>query len=79
MIEPIDTEIETPLTINETIAKLQCALRDYIEATYHVSDPILVSQRKKLLEQEGSGSIRSLIWRVPRAIRPVPSSQRYQV
>ena len=53
MIEPIDTEIETPPTINETIAGLQHALRDYIEATYHISDPGLVAQRKAVLEQEG--------------------------
>ncbi|MCA9694663.1 MAG: DEAD/DEAH box helicase, partial [Myxococcales bacterium] len=41
------------LTIGETIQRLHRALRDYIEATYHVSDPILVAQRRGLLEEPG--------------------------
>ena len=41
------------LTIGETIQQLHRALRDYVEATYHVSDPILVAQRKQLLEEPG--------------------------
>src|SRR6266436_5465129 len=40
-----------PLTIGETIEQLHRALRDYIEATYHVSHPALVAQRRDLLEQ----------------------------
>lgn len=39
------------LTIGETIQQLQRALQDYIEATYHVSHPILVAQRRALLEE----------------------------
>src|SRR5260370_33532252 len=42
-----------PLTITETIAELQQALSDYIEATYHVSDLGMVQQRQLLLDTEG--------------------------
>lgn len=41
------------LTIGETIEQLHVALRDYIEATYHVSHPCLVTQRRELLDQLG--------------------------
>jgi ATP-dependent helicase YprA (DUF1998 family) len=41
------------LTIGETIYQLHRALQDYIEATYHVSHPILVEQRRRLLEEPG--------------------------
>lgn len=41
------------MTIGETIQELHTALRDYIEATYHVSNPALVAQRRALLEQLG--------------------------
>ncbi len=41
------------LTIGETIQQLQRALQDYIEATYHVSHPTLVTQRRVLLEEPG--------------------------
>ena len=37
------------LTIGETIQQLHRALRDYIEATYHVSHPTLVAQRRQTL------------------------------
>ena len=37
------------LTIGETIEQLHRALSDYIEATYHVSHPILIGQRSGLL------------------------------
>ena len=40
-------------TIQETIDSLHASLRDYIEATYHISDPALISQRRKLLERIG--------------------------
>lgn len=36
-------------TIGETIAQLHHTLRDYIEATYHISHPCLVEQRRQLL------------------------------
>jgi ATP-dependent helicase YprA (DUF1998 family) len=41
------------LTIGETIEQLHHALRDYVEATYHVSHPKLVAQRRQLLEEPG--------------------------
>ncbi len=41
------------LTIGQTIQELHSALRDYIEATYHISNPTLVAQRRQLLEQLG--------------------------
>ena len=40
-------------TIGDTIEQLRRALRDYIEATYHVSHPILVRQRAHLLDEQG--------------------------
>lgn len=44
--------VEAP-TIAETITKIQAALRDYIEATYHIGHPTLIDQRRVLLEEEG--------------------------
>ena len=41
------------LTIGETIQQLHQAVRDYIEAAYHVSHPSLVKQRRQLLEEPG--------------------------
>jgi hypothetical protein len=41
------------LTIGETVQQLHRALRDYIEATYHVSHPTLVAQRSALLGEPG--------------------------
>ena len=41
------------LTIGETIEQLQHALRDYIEATYHISHPALVARRRRLLDEGG--------------------------
>ena len=41
------------LTIGETVQQLQGSLRDYIEATYHISDPTLVSQRQQILQTPG--------------------------
>ena len=40
-------------TIGETIHELHRALRDYIEATYHVSHPTLIAQRQRLLDELG--------------------------
>lgn len=41
------------LTIGETIDQLHSSLRDYIEATYHISHPKTVAQRRKLLDALG--------------------------
>lgn len=43
----------TSLTIGETIEQLHGALRDYIEATYHISHPTLITQRQQLLDEVG--------------------------
>lgn len=42
------------LTIGETIDEVRRALQDYIEATYHISHPTLVEQRKQLLDEPGA-------------------------
>ena len=41
------------LTIGETVQQLHTSLSDYIEATYHVSHPILVAQRRQILQAPG--------------------------
>ena len=40
-------------TIVETVADIQTALREYIEATYHVGHPTVIKQRDHLLRTEG--------------------------
>ena len=40
-------------TIAETISEIREALREYVEATYHVGHPALVAQRHDLLTEEG--------------------------
>ena len=41
------------LTIQQSIEQLRGALRDYIEATYHISAESLIARRKALLNQPG--------------------------
>lgn len=41
------------LTIGETITQIHHVLADYIEATYHISHPQIIGQRRALLEQVG--------------------------
>lgn len=55
-------------TIHETIEQLHGALKDYIEATYHIGSPALIAQRRKLLETPG------VIHQVPY----IESTPRYQ-
>ncbi|MEX2374326.1 MAG: DEAD/DEAH box helicase [Dehalococcoidia bacterium] len=40
-------------TLNETAERISDALRQYIEATYHIADPSLVAQRRALLRSHG--------------------------
>ncbi len=40
-------------TIGQTISELQEELCNYIEATYHISHPFLIKERKKLLQKPG--------------------------
>jgi ATP-dependent helicase YprA (DUF1998 family) len=54
------------LTIGETIAQLHQSLRDYIEATYHVSHPKLLAQRRALLDEVAVISQRPFIESTPR-------------
>ena len=56
-------------TIAETIAEIQAALRDYIEATYHIGHPTVIQQRRELLEQEG------VLFRAPF----IESTPRYEI
>ncbi|MDL9947325.1 DUF1998 domain-containing protein [Gordonia sp. ABSL11-1] len=42
------------LTIAETISEIRTALRDYIEATYHIGHPSLIRQRQVLLDSLGN-------------------------
>lgn len=42
------------LTIAETIDEIRTALREYIEATYHIGHPSLIRQRQLLLDKEGN-------------------------
>lgn len=40
-------------TIQSTVKELHSSLRDYIEATYHISAPSLIRQRQQLLDRAG--------------------------
>ena len=55
-------------TIQETIGQLHNSLRDYIEATYHISSPALIKQRRELLDRPG------VIHQIPY----IESTPRYQ-
>lgn len=54
------------LTIGETIKQLHEALCAYIEATYHISNPALIAQRRKLLDAEGVIHQRPFLETTPR-------------
>lgn len=41
------------MTIGETASQLHLALKEYIEAAYHVSHPSLVKQRRRILDEPG--------------------------
>ena len=56
-------------TTQESIKQLHRALSDYIEATYHISAPSLIRQRKELLAQPG------IIHQIPY----LESTPRYQM
>lgn len=45
--------LSSALTVGETVRELHRALQDYIEATYHVSHPALVEERRALLASSG--------------------------
>lgn len=62
-------------TISETISDLQESLRDYIEATYHLSDPALVQQRRRILETTGVIHQRPYVESTPRYRTGLPFSK----
>jgi len=53
-------------TVGETVSELHRALRDYIEATYHLSHPLLVAERRDLLKQTGVIAQRPFFESTPR-------------
>jgi ATP-dependent helicase YprA (DUF1998 family) len=55
-------------TINETIQELHIALREYIEAAYHISDPAMVKQRRELLDELGVIHQRPFLESTPRYV-----------
>jgi len=55
-------------TIHETIEELHRSLKDYIEATYHITDAPLIEFRRQLLDQTG------VIFQIPY----IESTPRYQ-
>ena len=56
------------LTIQESIEQLRRTLCDYIEATYHISAPSLIRQRKELLDRPGAISQIPYIESTPRYV-----------
>jgi Lhr-like helicase len=58
--------LEHNMTIGETIAELHRSLRDYVEATYHISHPTLVALRRALLDQPEVISQRPYLETTPR-------------
>ncbi|AYR22306.1 DEAD/DEAH box helicase [Herbaspirillum rubrisubalbicans] len=40
-------------TIHEAVSELHKSLVQYVEATYHISDPVLISQRNSILNKPG--------------------------
>src|SRR5438105_15750211 len=61
-------------TIQQTIDELRDALTEYIEATYHIGDPIMVRQRRGLLEEAGGIFQRPYLESTPRYV----SGERYE-
>jgi len=55
-------------TINETIDELKRSLREYVEATYHISEARLVAQRRALLETIGVIHQRPFLESTPRYV-----------
>src|SRR5690349_19071205 len=57
---------DSALTVGQTVQRLHQALQDYIEATYHVSHPALVAERRELLSSTGVISQRPFFESTPR-------------
>ncbi len=56
------------LTIGQTTAQLHEALRNYIEATYHISNPAIIEQRRRILDQIGVIHQRPYLESTPRYV-----------
>ena len=69
------TASSTPPTIGETIQELREALQDYIEAAYHLSNPGLVAQRRRILKQPGIIHQRPYLESTPRYEHAKPFSE----
>ena len=54
------------LTIGETTEEIRTALKDYIEAAYHISHPTVVTQRRQLLDNPGVISQEPFLESTPR-------------
>lgn len=63
---------ENALTIGQTVEELRKALREYIEATYHVSHRQIVQQRRALLERPGVISQEAFLESTPRYVAGEP-------
>lgn len=55
-------------TITESISELHAALCDYIEATYHISNPKLIDQRRELFNTIGIISQRAFLESTPKYV-----------
>ncbi len=64
-----------PETISDTIKQLQAALRDYIEATYHLSDAVLVQQRQQILNTPGVIHQQPYVESTPKYDKPAAFAQ----
>lgn len=62
----MSAEIKDSPTIDETIKQLHQALSEYIEATYHISNPQLILQRQRLLDKVGAVHQRPYLESTPR-------------
>jgi ATP-dependent helicase YprA (DUF1998 family) len=73
--ESVGSTQKVATTINETIEELQRALREYIEAAYHISDPKLVAQRRDLLQESGVIYQKAYLESTPRYVSGTRFSQ----
>jgi ATP-dependent helicase YprA (DUF1998 family) len=55
-------------TIGQTIQEMRTALREYIEATYHIGHPSIVERRRSLLDQSGVISQEAYLESTPRYV-----------
>jgi ATP-dependent helicase YprA (DUF1998 family) len=61
-----DYKMEKNITVIEAIKKLHHSLKEYIEATYHISHPSIIQQRKRILDEVGVISQKPFIESTPK-------------